>query len=270
MAKKNSIPKGVFKKNTPKKKVLSTSKPVYKIASYWRIIAGLFVVLFFIGSIYTYRAKAEKKKRKQLTSLVHDIPKGFKSVGLDVSHHQGEIDWAQFLTIYKYDTLVDFVYAKATEGTSHIDREWRNNRKALMKQKIKNGAYHFFLPNRDPEKQAKHFLANYTYNTSDLPPVLDVESEGNSDKKLLSDIKIWCEIVENETKIKPVIYTSLHFFETKFNDSFLEYDFWIAAYSQRPENALKDDRVIHWQFSESGRLPISEGEVDLNVSFLKM
>ena len=43
------------------------------------------------------------------------------------------------------------------------------------------------------------------------------------------------------------------------------YNFWIAAYSREPQY-MTDREVLHWQFSESGRLPGIKGMVDLNVS----
>ncbi len=269
MAKNNPIPKRIQGKKITRKKsntIFSFSKQ--KGGS--RLKIGIFLAMaILLVILLVYYQSNHGLKKGEFTSLTEDIPEGFKSVGIDVSHHQGEIDWDSFLNIYKYDTLVDFIYVKATEGTTHVDTQWENNREALLTCKPKHGAYHFFSPGSNPKLQAKHFLNHYTYKIGDLPPVLDVESEGTTDKQLLRDIEIWCTTVEASIHVKPIIYTSLHFFETKFNTAFLEYDFWIAAYNQRPETALEDDRVIHWQFSESGALPLSKNAVDLNVSFLK-
>src|SRR5690554_6281727 len=66
----------------------------------------------------------------------HTIPKNYKGFGIDVSHHQGKVDW----NILFSQTLVpqiQFVYIKATEGKDHVDRKWTYNRTALIEKNIK-------------------------------------------------------------------------------------------------------------------------------------
>ncbi|MDR0803025.1 GH25 family lysozyme [Fluviicola sp.] len=206
----------------------------------------------------------------QTSAHFHEIiPPGYKSVGLDVSHHQGVIDWDLLLTEKGFDTIIDFVYCKVTEGSDHIDTQWQRNRDYLNKHGISNGAYHYFNPKSLPRPQAAFFLANYQIRSIDLPPVLDVEDEGFSDEDLRTKIQIWCEEVKKATGIKPIIYTSLHFYETKFRGKMDGYNFWIAAYDREPEY-MTDREVLHWQFSKSGRLPGISEDVDLNVSKLDL
>jgi lysozyme len=193
------------------------------------------------------------------------IPEGYASIGIDVSHHQGTIDWEELLDKRGFDTLIDFVYCKATEGKDHVDTQWERNREILNGMGIQNGAYHYFATRSLPRPQAAHFLAHWDERDIDLPPVLDVEEEGISDEDLIKKMYIWLKLVEAESGIRPVIYTSLNFYETKFRGKFPGYKFWLAAYSREPEY-MSDPEVIHWQFSESGRLPGIENEVDINVS----
>lgn len=44
--------------------------------------------------------------------------------GIDVSHHQGEIDWKKLK-----EEKVQFAYIKATEGSGHVDDQFEDNRK---------------------------------------------------------------------------------------------------------------------------------------------
>lgn len=198
---------------------------------------------------------------------MRSIPKGYPTVGIDVSHHQGEINWKMLLREQRFDTLIDFVYCKATEGSDHIDTQWKKNRRELNNGGVLNGAYHYFLPKSPPRPQAEHFLKTWNERDIDLPPALDVEEEGFSDEDLIAKMKIWLTEVERISGLRPIIYTSLHFYETKFRNKFPGYRFWLAAYSREPEY-MDDKDVIHWQFSETGRLPGMEGYVDVNVSKL--
>lgn len=227
----------------------------------------IFFIIFTISCLtYYYKIYLPKRNILKIDYFSKNIPKGYHSTGIDVSHHQGRINWEKLFKHYHLDTLVNFVYCKATEGKDIIDSEWENNRSELLRLQIPNGAYHFFTFKSSPTEQAKNFLTYYKPLPNDLPPVLDIELEDSTDQKLKSKIKIWLDIIENETGKRPVIYTSLHFFETKFKNDFKNYKFWIAAYRDSLE--IKDDRIIHWQFNDKGILPGIKGYIDVNASLL--
>lgn len=249
MAKKQKIK---LSKRTKKK-----SKSSYK---------GIVIIILLLGLAalaYFYYAKDSKIIKRE--NVLESIPEGFPSFGIDVSHHQGDIDWEKLFVKERYDTIIHFVYCKATEGADYVDSQWAQNRSILQKLQIPNGAYHFFSPKTAPRPQATHFLNYWKKSDLDLPPVLDVESEGFTDSDLIAKMKIWLLEVEKQTGMRPIIYTSLNFFETKFFHEFKDYKFWIAAYSRKPD-CIDDSRIIHWQFSESGVLPGIDEKVDFNVS----
>lgn len=226
----------------------------------------LFLLLLPVGILgffaFWYKAETTVQKASHFYEVV---PKGYKSVGIDVSHHQGEIDWDFLLHEQGFDTILDFVYCKATEGSDHLDTQWKRNRDYLNNAGILNGAYHYLNPKTPPLPQAEHFLNHWKVRSIDLPPVLDVEEEGFSDEDLIDKVKLWCEAVQKRSGMKPIIYTSLHYYETKFRGKMDGYQFWLAAYSREPEYML-DPQVLHWQFSETGKLPGIDTRVDLNVS----
>ncbi len=247
------------KRTSSKRKTKSAKKSRSKFFFWMLIPVGIVAFVFF-----WYKSEG----MVQTSTHFHEIiPPGYKSVGLDVSHHQGEIDWDLLFTEKGFDTIIDFVYCKVTEGSDHLDTQWERNRDYLNKHGISNGAYHYFNPKSAPRPQAAFFLETYKIRSIDLPPVLDVEDEGFSDEDLRAKVLIWCEEVKKATGVKPIIYTSLSFYETKFRGKMDGYNFWIAAYSREPEY-MTDREVLHWQFSESGRLPGISGNVDLNVSKL--
>lgn len=257
MAKRKNNPMNAVR---PKRKTAKKSKG--KKSLLWIFIC---VAVLSIGGLFWYYTQSTKPLT--VAKFREIVPKGFPTIGLDVSHHQGEMDWDKLFNKSGYDSLIHFVYCKATEGNTHIDRQWERNRSILNDYGIPNGAYHFFITTDPPLPQAEHFLNHWKKRDIDLPPVLDVETEGFSDEDLIAKMKIWLTEIENKTGMRPIIYTSLNFYETKFQKDFLNYKFWIAAYSRKP-TCIDDERIIHWQFSESGRIPGTREKVDLNVSKL--
>jgi lysozyme len=231
-----------------------------KLVMWGLIPVGIIAFVFF-----WYVADTKEETPQHFRTL---IPEGYASVGIDVSHHQGTIDWEELFEEKGFDTLIDFVYCKATEGADHVDTQWERNREVLNEMGVLNGAYHYFSTKNAPRPQAAHFLKHWDEREIDLPPVLDVEEEGFSDEDLIAKMKIWLTEVEHVSGRRPIIYTSLNFYETKFRNKFPGYKFWIAAYSREPQY-MSDQDVIHWQFSESGRLPGIGNKVDLNVSELE-
>jgi lysozyme len=221
----------------------------------------IFASVLSIGSFLFYNYLEKEVYTGTLT--LESLPTAFKSYGIDISHHQDKIDWELFKN--KSDSLIKFVYCKATEGVNFVDPEWKSNRNQLRVLNITHGAYHFFAPKSNPIAQANHFLRNYTCNQNDLPPVLDAETEGNSTIELIKNMKLWLRHVEHLTGKRPVIYTSYHFYNTKFKHSFEGYKFWIANYSNTPSRVKHKD-IIHWQYSDNGEIPGIDGDVDLNFS----
>nr|WP_299200989.1 GH25 family lysozyme [uncultured Brumimicrobium sp.] len=220
----------------------------------------LFVLLIIFGFILWNSLQYKKSD-----DFNFPIPTNYNSFGIDISHHQGKINWDTLFSGH-ISPAIQFVYVKATEGKSHIDHEWEYNRNALLKKKVKHGAYHFFRPEVNAIEQVDHFLKHYHPKNNDLAPVLDVEIEASSDKALIENVGLFLNEVEKRTGKRPLIYTSYHFYKTKFEDQFLNHKFWIARYS-KPFLLPSDDRILYWQFTDQADLPFHKGiKVDLNVS----
>lgn len=230
-----------------------------------RRFTGAFALLLLIVVGYFIFQQQKEHPKENFTGL-KDLPENFHSHGIDISRYQEEVNWDVFFE--QADSTIGFVYCKATEGISHVDKQYPRNRDVLREHKKKFGVYHFFVPNLNPQLQADHFLNNYNYKNGELPPVLDVETEVVTDETLIERMKIWLKIVEKQAHIRPVIYTSYHFYNTKFKHEFPQYEFWIANYGNHADR-MKDDRIIHWQYSDEGGVPGIEGPVDLNMSKIK-
>ena len=77
--------------------------------------------------------------------------------GVDVSHYQGDIDWA---ALSSQD--IEFAFIKATEGSSYVDEYFDYNFKQAQASGIDAGAYHFFSYDSAGLTQAENFIRTVT------------------------------------------------------------------------------------------------------------
>src|SRR5215212_8300739 len=95
--------------------------------------------------------------------------------GVDVSHHNGVIDWTQ-----ARDAGIAFALIKATQGSTIVDPMMEKNLVRCREAGIVPGLYHFYRHDVDPAVQAAHFLQNMgPHEPGDLPPAVDVEAPGD-------------------------------------------------------------------------------------------
>ena len=195
------------------------------------------------------------------------MPKGYSVHGIDVSKHQGTIDWKRVRNMKKNGIQVSFTFIKATEGITRQDNKFEFNWQQAAYYGILRGAYHFYYPSRDADKQADNFIKVVKLNTGDLPPVVDIEySNGKSKQKICDDLKVFVRRLEKQYGVKPIIYTNINFFTTYLEGSFDTYPLWIAGYfdHDRFYNEFLTPWII-WQHSESGKVDGIRGSVDFNV-----
>jgi lysozyme len=196
-----------------------------------------------------------------------EIPNGYEIHGIDVSKYQSIINWKEVKNMEEKGIKIDFVFIKATEGTSIVDDQFRRNWTEAVEQNIQKGAYHFFVSNRSAKKQADNFIQMVNLKKGDLPPVLDVEkSHGVSVAEMQKSVKTWLDAVENRYGVKPVIYTNIDFYQRYFQTGFEEYPLWIAHYLQPDKPRIEKDWIF-WQHSEKGRVDGIKAPVDFNVFY---
>ncbi|HTN36381.1 MAG TPA: GH25 family lysozyme [Arachidicoccus sp.] len=178
--------------------------------------------------------------------------------GLDISHHQGDIDWDKLA-----DTKPHFFYFKATEGSTHSDANYSQNRKAAGKMGVPSGAYHFFSYTSPGIRQALHFIETAKLKKGDLPPVLDIEwirpmpSVGN----IIREVTTFLSTVEKRTGVRPIIYTDCMLYNQYLKKGLKkEYQRWIASYNSAPEC-----ECIFWQKTNNYKIDGVRSGVDYNL-----
>ena len=190
------------------------------------------------------------------------IPEAKQLLGIDVSHHNGVLDWPKIAA-----AGVSFAFVKATESTGFVDGQLATNIMRAKSSGILVGAYHFLRPDASGELQAQHFLATLNKLTCDLPPVLDWEASGNLPRpQQVQCAKAWLAAVQLATGRVPIIYTGPSFFdELGSPKGFERYPLWIAHYGvNKPRIPVPWKTCAFWQFTETRKLPGVPGLFDLN------
>lgn len=181
--------------------------------------------------------------------------------GIDVSHHQGKINWK---LVHAQGN--SFAFIKATEGGDFRDSLFQANWEAARNEGILCGAYHFFRPETSPEAQAQNFIFNVNLAKGDLPPVLDFELMGQVPREdMINFLQTWLDLVEAHYGIKPILYTNLKLYYRVIAGRFDDYNIWIARYGEKaPTLPLKQDWAF-WQYGNRGQLDGINTNVDFNV-----
>lgn len=236
------------------------------------------------------KATSRKKTRKRSSWIVHvfaivliAILAGIIYIlslgreghyGIDVSHHQGVIDWHKVGE--KGD--LEFTFVKATEGLDHNDDRFTYNLHGARNANLKVGAYHFFLPNQDGLRQFNHFY-RIVGRDIDLKPVIDLEPVPRrtiDDQDYSKQVHIFIDACIRQYGCHPIIYASPSFIQDHhLNETIRNCPLWIAWYPMLP-NAIASHRrflmsrypgthAIAWQYADDGSHSGIQGNVDLDV-----
>lgn len=198
--------------------------------------------------------------------------------GIDVSKHQGEIDWTKVKTSGVKFAMIRCGYRGYTEGGLNEDVQFLNNIKGAYKNGIKVGLYFYSSAiNENEAIEEANFVLNLinkygvgSYIT--YPIVIDVEDfEGTRNYSLsvqerTNIVKKFCNTIKN-AGYKPMVYSYTYFLEEKlYMDQLSNYDTWIADYYG---NTWYNRPYTIWQYTDKGNINGIQGNVDLNYSYKK-
>lgn len=230
------------------------------------ILGGLSAIVFLSAFYYFFiRPYAYRwKPCSGLKAYGVCLPYGFKVHGFDISHHQGKINWDKLSKAQYTPFPVRFVFMKASEGGDFSDTTFIHNFAEARKHGFIRGAYHFYNPKTDANRQADFFIRSVELEPGDLPPVLDIETRSDDMDKLRKDLLIWLHRIEAFYRVKPILYTSYKYKTRFLNDSiFNTYPYWIAHYYV--DSVEYQGPWKFWQHTDVGTLPGIQERVDLNV-----
>ena len=201
--------------------------------------------------------------------------------GIDVSEHQGEIDWETVA-----DAGYGFVFVRVgfrgygEEGTLNEDTMAVEYLQEAEKAGLQVGAYFFSQAiNEEEAAEEAQFAADIVKKsgvTLDLPLVYDPEfapyKGGRANyltgKQVCKNTDAFRDAAEKAIKCKVALYTNLYWENNMFDAETLnEYEIWYADYEDVPDTPY---HFTWWQYSESAAVPGIKGEMDLNLWIRRM
>ena len=195
------------------------------------------------------------------------------TTGIDISEHQGEIDWGQVK-----GAGIDFAIIRAGYrtygGVVTMDESFTDNLKKAHAAGIETGVYFFSQATTTDEaiEEADAVLDAISGYDITYPVVYDWElifddharTDGVSVEALADCCVAFCERVKS-AGYTPMIYqnksTAMHKLDLP---RLKDYGFWLAEYGDKPTYYYKYDI---WQYSSDGTVPGINGRVDLNICF---
>ena len=194
--------------------------------------------------------------------------------GIDVSKWQGDVDWAAVAT-----TPVRYVIMRATIGNEpskarFVDPKYAEYLAGATANGLVVGAYHRANVGRaddDAIREANYFVNNAQIAAGDVLPVLDIEeTHGLSIAEMQDWVREWVRRVFARTGVKPMLYSSPHFWLANMGDTrwFADhgYPLWIAHWGvpapSVPAENWGGNGWTFWQWTSTGHVAGIAGNVD--------
>ena len=190
--------------------------------------------------------------------------------GIDVSSHQGKIDWSKV----KNSGKVDFAILRCGYGdnlVSQDDSQWLANVAGVEKHNIPYGVYiySYAMNTKQAKSEAEHVLRLIKGKKLSYGVWLDLEDPDTSAKcssKVLGDIaQTFCKTIK-KAGYKVGVYASKYWFTSKLtNSKFNNWPKWVAQYNTE---CTYTGKYEIWQYSSKGSVQGISGNVDMNYDYV--
>lgn len=192
-------------------------------------------------------------------------------IGIDVSNHQGDIDWETVKNSGVEFAFIRIGYGHNREAKIMEDEKFRKNLEGARNVGLKVGLYFYSYATEiwEAEEQANWIVKTLNGEKIDLPIVFDYETWKSFPTYNINIVdlnkvaKRFLDILY-DNGYEGMNYSSKYYLNTIWNIS--EYPTWLAHYVSKT-NYDKDFKV--WQFSNTGEVPGINGLVDLDVLYLE-
>ena len=191
--------------------------------------------------------------------------------GIDVSEHNGKIDWAKVAA-----DGIDFAYIRigyrgSVEGNITHDKRFEQNFDGARKNGLDVGVY-FFSQAITPEEardEARYVVKQLDGYATEYPVVFDMEPSTSGDDRVSSltndqmtaIAKAFCKELR-KNGYYACVYGSRADLAHYDLAALSRYGFWYAEYAKAPTMAL---RYGIWQYTDSGKVDGIDGNVDLDI-----
>ena len=192
--------------------------------------------------------------------------------GIDVSKHQGRIDWKKVA-----DSGVKFAIIRAGYGKNNVDKYFIENIVGAHTAGLKIGVYWFIyaLNEQDAIKNAEKFHKTIEPYRNAIDMKVWADWEYDSD-----DYSLDSGVIQTKTTRTRIVRTFLNYLKSKgwdvgnyANPDYIkskfedlsEYPLWLAWYKENADVSPYNPQI--WQHSSTGSIPGINGNVDLNIAY---
>jgi len=193
---------------------------------------------------------------------------------IDVSAHQGNIDWEKV----KASGKVDAVILRLGYGVGYVDTKFIRNKNELERLGIPYSVYLFsYAENKNEALMESNFLVNTLKNNNahiasnifslyyDLED-WEIKSTGENSYGISKDtygdmITTFVDNTEKNMCIKTRVYASKSYIETRFPEDKQQYATWVAQWN---DTLTYQGPYEGWQYSNCENIPGISGCVDMS------
>ena len=196
-------------------------------------------------------------------------------IGIDVSDHQGIIDWEMVEADGIDFAMIRLGYRGFTEGNIYLDEQYEANLKEARSAGILVGVYFFSqaINEKEAREEADFVIKNLEGVKLDYPivydhePVTDAQGRANklSNRQLTRNAQAFCERIQ-EAGYTPMIYGNNADISRLDLKALGTYEFWFAEYDTSKPSGQFDFTM--WQYTNNGSVAGIDTRVDMNIHFL--
>ena len=206
-------------------------------------------------------------------------------IGIDVSKHNGSIDWEQVKK-----SGIQFAIIRAGNrgygeaGNMVEDPYFVQNMNGAIANGIKVGVYYYSQAItveeaiQEAEATLRMIQDNGFAGKLSLPIVIDTEASGGRADSMTKEqrttvVKAFCERIK-QAGYTPMVYANKSWLKNNLIMSELEqYEVWVAHYVKTDDPINNptdyDGRFEIWQYTSEGSVPGISGNVDIDISYKK-
>ena len=200
------------------------------------------------------------------------LPDGATAQGIDVSEHQGRIDWNAVKA-----SGIDFAILRVGFGApswgGRVDYQFNRNISECERLGIPYGVYiySYAFDNQQAADEASMVINCLSGHNPRLPVYYDLEDSSiianGRQTGITSRAQVFCNRI-SAAGYEPGIYANLNWFNNILTDSVFKsssWDHWIAQYNSQCDYT---GNYSFWQYKSNGKVPGINGNVDMNYAYV--
>ena len=232
------------------------------------------------GKVYYYNSNHQRVTGSQVISGISynfgsdgALQQGSGKNGIDVSSHQGNIDWASVKAAGINFAIIRVGYRGSQTGALVEDSCFKKNIQGATANGINVGVYFFTQATTEAEAVEEASMALTLCSGYNLSYPIFVDTENGSgaaranglDKGTRTAcVAAFCKTIANGGR-KAGVYASKSWYNNKIDASaFSNYFIWVAQYNTTCNYKGKYNM---WQYSSKGSVPGIKGNVDVNIAY---